>query len=229
MHHTPHFAIVLGLLFTTGTATAQPAASERYYITIFGAQSVPFRARYTHTWATFARTVASPSGEQLVEVTTISWMPATLQIRPFAVRPEPGVNLSLADTFAWISSFNGRVSVWGPYEISAERYALALARKAELESGSVSYRATGTFTGNSKVSNCGQSFTQAAPLLSFGYQQPTPAPGINGTGRLAVRSSTSGEFINPEVTYNWLLSAIGANQYPTSHRQPGERVPYFRR
>jgi hypothetical protein len=48
VRYTPPFAIVLGLLVTTGRARAQSPTGERYYITFFGTQAVPLRARYTH-------------------------------------------------------------------------------------------------------------------------------------------------------------------------------------
>jgi len=64
-------------------------------------------------------------------------MPATLHIRQLALRTEPGVNLSLSQTYDWIASFNGRVSVWGPYEISAEQFGHYLSRKNSLDSGAV--------------------------------------------------------------------------------------------
>src|SRR4051812_162617 len=67
----------------------QPA--ERYYMVLFGAQSVPIRGRLTHTWATYVRTQVTPKGETPVAIDTISWMPKTLEIRPLALLPEPGV------------------------------------------------------------------------------------------------------------------------------------------
>src|SRR5439155_25181493 len=115
--------LLLVLLWTAGDpassvrAQAPSVAGERYYMTLFGTQSVPFRTRYTHTWAIFARTAMTPAGEVVVAVDTISWMPATLEIRPLALVPEPGVNISHLETVRWLASFDGRVSAWGPYEI----------------------------------------------------------------------------------------------------------------
>jgi hypothetical protein len=68
-----------------------PVICYRHYATLFGAQSVPFRIRYTHTWGTVVRTAVTPTGEYPVQIDTVSWMPATLEIRPLALRPEPGV------------------------------------------------------------------------------------------------------------------------------------------
>jgi hypothetical protein len=207
---------------------AGPALGERYYITLFGAQSVPFRVRYTHTWATYVRTVITPAGEFPAAINTVSWMPATLSIRPLAIRPEQGVNLNLAETFAWVASFDGRVSCWGPYEIDAERYGRLVARKEQLETENFQYRAIGALTRRGDVSNCGQSFARSAPQVGRRYVQPTPNPGENGTSRLAVRFERLDAFIGGAVTHDWILPVIGANQYPFTRRQPGERVPYLR-
>src|SRR5262249_23002992 len=69
---------------------------ERYYMIVFGSQSVPLRPKYTHTWATAVRVVdQGPDTAPLIDHYTISWMPATLDIRPWRFSVEPGTNLDL--------------------------------------------------------------------------------------------------------------------------------------
>lgn len=220
-------ALTLALL--AGSSAAEPADGERYYMTVFGAQSVPFRTRHTHTFAEFTRTVPTPTGEAVAETHTVSWLPATLRVRPLAVRPEPGVNLTLAETFAWVGSFGGRVSAWGPYQIGPDRYYPAVERKAELESGGIAYRAVGGFTRDAAVSNCGQSFSRAGPVVGRQFLQPTPLPGITGTAQLVNRYNRAGAFIDPSVRHTELLPAIGADRYPLTPRQVGPRSPLFGR
>src|SRR5262245_9567772 len=61
-------------------ALAPPAAcadGSRYFFTLFGGQSLPFRPRTGHTWATFAKTTPTTDGKMLIESFTISWLPAT--------------------------------------------------------------------------------------------------------------------------------------------------------
>src|SRR4051812_2089210 len=104
-----------------------PPSGERYYITLFGGQGDLFRPRTAHTWATFVRTVVTPAGEQILSEDNISWLPATLNVRPWALRAETGVNLTLQQTFDFMGSRRWqRVAVWGPYEITADRYAQAM-------------------------------------------------------------------------------------------------------
>src|SRR5947209_13374239 len=86
---------------------AAPArADEYYFVVIFGAESVPKQPRYTHSWATFVK--ATGCGPDLntfrLEAFTISWMPATLDIRPLALLPEPGVNLDLHTSLRYVLS-----------------------------------------------------------------------------------------------------------------------------
>ena len=211
------------------SAFAQSLPGEHYYLTVFGSQSVPYRTRYTHTWATFVRAAPLADGGVSVQADTISWMPATLHIRPLAVRPEPGVNLSLAETLAWAAAVSSRVSVVGPFEIDADRYARLTARKAELQSGAIRYRAAGGPTRQSPVSNCGQSFPRASPVVGRRFLQPTPEPGEHGATRLAARYVRSGAFVDPAVTHPWLLPAMGVDPTAVVRRFPGEWVGRTRR
>lgn len=208
-------------LFALAVAAAPAFAQDRYFLVLYGAQGTPYRTSETHTWATVAR--VGPAG---VRADTISWLPATLHIRPLALRTEPGVDLPLADTFAWVAGWGGRVSVWGPFEIDGERYARLVARKAELDGGAVSYRALGSFSrADPSVSNCGQSFTRPLPEVGWRYVQPTPLPGFNGTSLLAERLVRSGTIPDPGADHGWLLPLVGVDPAAVTRRQPGERVP----
>ena len=220
--------LILSVLIPTAAAGA-PLPGERYYMTLFGAQSDPYRTSHTHTWATFVRTTATSTGEMPTAIDTVSWMPATRAIRPLAMNREPGVNLSLDATFEWVANFDGRVSSWGPFEIDADRYARFLARKADLESGSIAYRAIGAFTFKSGVSNCGQSFARSSPIVGRRYWQPTPTPGEAGTSELAKRYLKVGALQDDGATHPWLLPVIGADRYPVVGREPGERIPRLSR
>jgi hypothetical protein len=148
------------------TAIAPPCpAGERYYVTLFGGQGDLLRPRTAHTWATFARTAVTPAGEQVVSVDTISWLPATLNVRPWALRAETGVNLTLEETFAFMgNNQRKRVTAWGPYEITAGRYQQALAQKALLESGAIRYHSLGLFGRKADVLHCIDGVTRTDPV-----------------------------------------------------------------
>ena len=199
---------VLGLIgwwLSASTVLAQPAAESRYFLVLYGAQSVPFRAADTHAWAAFVKTTPSTGGQVTVHADTISWMPATLRIHPWDLRREPGVNLTGEQTLEWARSVNARITMLGPFEIDQEHYERLSARKNELESGNISYRAIGGLTRNAPVSNCGQSFTRASSIVGRRYWQPVPLPGERGVKRLAARYARFGEFVTPGAATDWPL------------------------
>jgi hypothetical protein len=75
---------------------------------------------------------------------TISWLPATLEVRPWRLRPEPGVNLDLASTLDFVQGRGERVAAWGPLEIGPEVYQRSLEVWSSLLSGRALYRAFGS-------------------------------------------------------------------------------------
>src|ERR1700690_708086 len=79
--------------FTGGPATG----AERYYGLVFSSQAKPRLPRFTHVWATMVKVsnVELPPDQWVYQIDTISWFPATLVVRTFKFRPEPGINLSL--------------------------------------------------------------------------------------------------------------------------------------
>ena len=113
--------------------------------------------------------------------------------------------------------------MWGPYEIDATRYELAVIQRQFLESGAVRYRAIDSFTRNIWIEHCVHAVTYADPILKQ-IVQPVIQVGEPGTSRLAARYLRSGAFIGGAVTHDWVLPAIGADRYPVIRRYPGERI-----
>src|SRR5579884_195754 len=94
-----------------------PPPGEHYYVLIWASQRDLRTPRYAHTFATVVHTAGcAPGPETLLDVDTISWLPATLDIRVLARRPEPGVNLTLPETLEYARHNGERVSLWGPFE-----------------------------------------------------------------------------------------------------------------
>lgn len=201
-----------------------PACSgERYYVTIFGGQGDLLRPRTAHTWATFVRTCASPAGEQVVSQDTISWLPATLNVRPFALCAEKGVNLTLQQTFAFMGSHHRqRVVAFGPYEITADRYAQAMAQKALLESGAIQYHSLGLLGRRSDVLHCIDGVTRTDPLWES-KASPSWWYGEAGTCQATRAAVRSGFILNAAVTHPWLLHEINSTGYKLTVRELGKR------
>lgn len=223
MTPTRLFALLLLPLAVPAIAVAQ--SPDSYFITVFGSGSHPLRVKRTHTFATVSHVQQTPAGP-VVENHTISWMPATMNIRPFALRPEQGVNLTQEQSLQWAESKGMRTSVWGAFTITPERYEAILARKADLESGRISYRAIGGLTKQAPVSNCGQSFARAG-VVGQKFLEPTPYPGEQGTSLLVERGLHTAP--HPVAERPELLQAIITPGYPVVHREPGERISRFRR
>src|SRR4051812_44447068 len=136
-------AVVMAIVALTPGPTQ---GGERYYAMIFGSQSSPKLLRYTHTWATFIRVVGEgddPCGYQVYQH-TLSWLPATLDVRVLSPVPEQGVNLDLYTTLDVVARKGESVTMWGPFETLPEIYARSLHIKAILESGAAQYRAIST-------------------------------------------------------------------------------------
>jgi hypothetical protein len=203
---------------------AAPAEPEsRYYFVLFGGQSIPFRPRTAHTWATYVKATPAAGGAVLLEPVTISWLPAEGPVQPLRLRSVPGKNHALDETFAVMAGNGARVSVWGPFETDATRYALAARQAAALESGAVRFRSFDSLGRDRSVVHCVHALTFADPNLRS-LRQPVLRVGEPGTSRLAGRYAATGAFAGPQ-THDWLLSALGLDAVPLVRREPGERVP----
>jgi hypothetical protein len=215
--------LVTAIALTAPSDPIPPAPAPRYFFILFGGQSLPFKPNTAHTWGTFVKTMPDATGVIQAESITISWLPATGRVKPWKCRAEPGKNYSLDETFVIAAEQRDRVSMWGPFEIDASRYELAVAQAALLETGAVRYRAIDSFTRNLWVQHCVHAVTYADPLLKE-LVQPVLQVGEPGTSRLAERYLKSGAFVGGAITHDWVLTAIGADQYPVVRRYPGERI-----
>ena len=168
-------------------------ADDKYYMMLFSSQSDPKEVRVSHTFAEFVK-VADDS--RIVERHGISWMPRDLEIRPLRRLPEPGVNLSLAQTQHWAGLVGARVTMWGPFRIRPELYHMAVRQERRLNSGAASYIAMDRRYREDGTTNCihavsdldqwqpplstGTAFGDEATVLVLNHFQryilPTPEP-----------------------------------------------------
>lgn len=207
---------------TITVAFTEAVSAPRYYFILFGGQSVPFLPRTAHTFATFVKFTPSARGEPAMEQVTISWLPAEGPVQPWRLRPVPGKNHSLEETFAVAAANNARVSMWGPYEIDATRYELAAAQSRALDSGMVRYRTFDSFTRNRSIQHCAHAVTYADPELQK-LIQPVLQVGEPGTSRLAAKYAKSGAFLGTD-THDWILPHLGLDKQPVVRRVPGELI-----
>ena len=241
---TTRLPVMFALAFGTGgltaparltaadpVAPARPAAepcphAPRYYMLLFGGQSVPFRARTAHTWATWVKATPMVNGAVALDVLTISWLPADHggEVQPLRLRSSVGRNWTLDETLAIMARNHARVSVWGPYETDAERFERAVEQARLLESGAVRFRTLDSFARRRDVAHCVHAVTFADPVAQK-YVQPVLRVGEPGTSRLADKYLRGGAFPGYPERHDWLLAALGLDRAGVIRREPGERIP----
>ncbi len=187
------------------------SAADDYYFTLFTAEATPYRSEKTHTFLAITRI---PQDSGVVETREMSWLPATLHVRGIALRPEKGVNLSVADTLAVCRRDNMRVSVWGPYQIQPELYNRLSNQITRLETGKIKYKGADTFQPSFHAMNC----YHAIWNISNPFQKFTgPFTSGDTTGGKTVHLFRQW-IITPEQTHDDILKVIGVDQEVLTRR-----------
>lgn len=206
------------LAFSAGGASA----GEFYYVMIFGSQGHPKQLRYTHTWATFVKAVgegADPNAYAL-EANTISWLPETLDVKVWRLRPEPGTNLDLDQTLAAVYSRNEHVTMWGPFRVQKAIYERSLAVRGILDNDTAQYRAI-SGPGNLLISDCIHAVAAVDPLFGRGHY-PLIRIG-KPASRYIAREAARRTVFDPSATDNrWLIPRFGLDRYPIEVVSPAE-------
>jgi hypothetical protein len=196
--------------------------NEHYYILVFGSQTTPRIPRYTHTWATVVKTTELPgSPPQVDEVHTISWLPATLEVRPFRFWVEKGSNLDVDTTLKTVLHNGEHVSMWGPYETWHGLYDRFLTQAAFLESGVIGYQCTdeiGEAARTGMGCDCFHAISDVDPEFDR-REYPLIFYGYRASQNIVRQISERPILIHPEQTHDWLIPALGLDHYPITHRQ----------
>jgi len=210
-------------------ATPAPP-NERYYLLLFGSQSTPKLARYTHSWGTVVKATCAPGQTRPeLEVHTISWMPDTLAIRPLRFRVEPGVNLTLTRTLEYALGSNERVAMWGPYEVWHGMYQRFVTQESFLNTGQIGYQCTdaiGEAARRGNGSECIHAMTDVDPFFDR-QEYPLSRFGESGTRNIVRQIMTRPIVINPPCTHDWLIGCLGLDHYPIVRRYYHGRVVPF--
>jgi hypothetical protein len=197
--------------------------NERYYAVIFGSQKVAYlRPDLTHTWMVAIKATCSPGcPEPQLEVHQISWLPATLEIHPLRFWVEPPVNLGLHETIRWAQESDQKVAMWGPYEVQPRAYRRFLTQKEFLEtSGQVGYQCIDTVGEAAREGNgsdCIHAITDLDPQFDRA-RYPLIFYGHTASRRLVHEAARRQVFIDPWTTHDWLIPALGLDQYEIDRR-----------
>ncbi len=201
---------------TTDLLALPTPPNERYYIVVFGSQSKPKQARYTHSWATAIKvTDNGPGTAPNVQADTISWMPATLSIRPLHFQPECGVNLDMHTSIREMLKNDEAIVMWGPYEIWHGGYTRFQVQRQFMASGQTGYQcidAVGGAARNGTGCDCIHAITDMDP--SFDRRNYSLRYfGIDGSRHAVEQILSRGVVINAPQTHDWLIAALQLDQY----------------
>jgi len=196
--------------------------NERYFLMVFGSQSKPKVAKYTHSWATVVKvTDMGPGVAPAIEPQTISWMPATLDIQSRSFRVEPGVNLDLHTSITEMLKHDEKIVMWGPYEIWHGAHHRFVTQKEFIDSGAIGYQCVdsiGEAARTGRGCDCIHAITDMDPLYSRG-RYPLAYFGVSAS-RHAVRQIMSrGAVIDPDKTHDWLIPALCLDKYPLEREE----------
>jgi hypothetical protein len=207
---------VVVLIAAATLCASQAAADESHYVLIFGAQSHPKLGRKTHTWATFVRAEGEGPDPRAhaIQVHTISWLPRTLEVRPHAHHPEPGVNLDLDQSFAAVLAKGEGVMMWGPIPISKDMYQRSLYVRSALEGGVTLYKAISP-GGDLQVVDCNQSLQAIGPDFGLGTY-PRQGLGFHAGQFFARQVAASSPDPQPLTDTSWLVPRLGIDRYPVT-------------
>jgi hypothetical protein len=215
-------AVIVGALSLLSSGRAH--GDERYYTIIFGSQSRPKFLQYTHTWATFIRVVGEgddPNGYE-VYAHTISWLPASLDVRTWALLPERGVNLDLYATLEAVYKQGQSVTMWGPFEVLPQVYERSLRVKEILDSGAAQYRAIST-PRNLLISDCIHAVAAVDPVFGRGHY-PLIRIGKPASRYIVRQGMTRSVFDQYQTQASWLVPRLGLDRYPIEVIPP-QQIP----
>jgi hypothetical protein len=205
----------LSVLFLSGAARAD----DRYYMMVFGSETDPFATRYTHTFALFVK--ASGEGKDAkLETQTISWMPRSLSIRVLSRRPEPGVNLGVAESVRWADSVGGFTTMWGPFEVRKEFYDLAARQAARLNSGAMLYVCNDKRFRGDGASNC----IHAVSDLDTTQLMLTTGTQCGNAGSELVLEHFARHIVPSRTSDRWLVERLGLDRMNVRFASP-EALP----
>ena len=222
---------VLVLYPTRSYADANSCDSVRHYFILFAGQGDILRPATAHVWATWVKATTLADGTIQLDETTISFLPKTLRVRWWAIRPEPGFNLGLHDTFQFMTpnrAIRTRISMWGPFEISAQRYAQGVQHKASLDTGNVQFRSIDYFDQHDDIEHCLHAITSAYPELDK-LTKRVRWYGDRGTAPIAAKLQQAGVVANCKIKHLWLIPALGLDRYPILQRECGQHWPFYYR
>lgn len=200
-------------LFCFLAATSSVSACEKYFVIVFGSQTVPPDPHYSHSFAVFIKASGPPENTTIC-YHTISWLSLDGHFRLRKLLPQPGRNWELHETIRFALAHDERVSAWGPYEIQPKLYFKAIRQLQKFERWNTKFKAADSGWPTFLASNCIHAIS-----------------GVSGSDRLRVASPSWGEtaswfvtrrykryFVDSTNKHCWLIPCLGLDRYPIVYR-----------
>lgn len=213
--------VLFGVAAIALASNASARAQDRYFMMIFANDANPPSAKLAHTYATFVKIADKKNedgAEPAMEVRTISWLPASLDIRLLAP-PEQGTNLDLPATLKLAKSQPVAVSMWGPFEIKKELYDRASSQIERLASGKVAFKSIDRRFRPAEATNCFHAISDIVGdnLLDTGTAYGTPATEM-------VLQHLSPWFVEPTKLHREVANRLGLGGYAITYRDEVPRL-----
>jgi hypothetical protein len=202
---------VFAVICLSGTAVVPARAEETYYVMVFGSQQTPPRPKYSHSFAIFVKATRAAANQcWALEAHTISWMPASMELRSWAFLPEQGRSVDPYTTFNWVLSTEQRTSMWGPYQVHPDLYDRAVRQIALLDSGQVEYKLVDSGYRSDQVSNC----IHAVSSVVGGHRLRVLSPSFGETASYYIARRMEPWIIDCQHRHLWLLRELRLGSYP---------------
>ncbi len=196
------------------TVTTVPAEGD--YLMVFSAESIPYAPTRAHTFAAVVRVGRGADGAlRVVDIHSLSWLPAAGVIRPFALRGEKGRNVPLDETLRDAVAQGREICVWGPYLMRGEFADMFRDRVALVES-SFRYKAA-SLVAPLHVADCTRSVEELV-----GRRRYIGVCGYGAASASYVVRQFEPWMIDPCHSHPWVATLIGLDDYPLVHRPHGD-------
>ena len=146
-----------------------------------------------------------------LELSTISWLPATLDVKVLRPWPETGVNLDLYQTIQAMQANRESITLWGPFVIRPEIWQRSLFIRQILESGRAEYRAISTAR-NLLISDCIHAVAAMDPVFGRGHY-PLIRIGKPASRYIAHQVMMRSVFDQYQYNNAWLIPRLGLDRY----------------
>jgi hypothetical protein len=188
---------------------------ELYFMIIFSQEGSGHEPWLSHTFATFVKATGTGSdrNQYRLEHHTISWLPASRDVRLLRLGPEPGKNFSREDTLRWARSLNVRISMLGPYQIQKELYERAVRQVQRLNQGKIAYKAIDGRFRPDVASNCFHAISDID--ADNGLLQTGTAHGDDASSMVVMHLKRW--LIRPEEVHDWVAQRLGVSDSGIVH------------